>query len=158
MQIFLLASQSSDGIPVGTIIMRTTGFLSTAEGSKYLLCDGSLINSTLYPKLASLMSNTPNLINRVPQGAGQYITGTTIEAGLPNITGIARCGYATTWYYSFTGPFYQAGGYGALIEAGRNGNTMNLGFDASKCSPVYRNDINTVQPPALAVNFYIKAK
>ena len=149
------ASSGSDGIPIGTIIMRTSGFLKTSEGSKYLLCDGSEVPST-YPKLRSLMTHTPDLRNRVPQGAGAYAVNTAIEAGLPNIRGEYQddIGYAS----AISGAFYHSGwSLRASQDRGYYGYT-EMYFDASRCSSIYKDDCTTVQPPALAINFYIKAR
>ena len=138
--------------------MRTSNFLSTSEGSKYLLCNGSAVPSR-YPKLQSLMTHTPDLRNRVPQGSGKYSAGTKIEAGIPNIRG----GLIVNWYVSaaMTGPFYISSTDSSYISNAGYGTYFyqhNTFFDASRVSSIYRNDINTVQPAAVAVNFYIKAK
>ncbi len=139
--------------------MRTAGFLNTSEGSKYLLCDGSEIPSS-YSKLRTLMTHTPDLRDRVPQGAGVYAINTSIEAALPNIKGEAKwqnnCGLAEV---NGSGPFYRSNTSfsTALLNVSTAG-SYALGFDASYSSPIYKDDCNTVQPPALTVAFYIKAK
>ncbi len=135
--------------------MRTADFLNTSEGSKYLLCDGSEIPSS-YSKLRSLMTYTPDLRDRIPQGAGNYNINTIIEAALPNITGFIAvpannglwCGGAL--YYPFNGTPHS--------DYVHQGTGTTIGIDASRCSAIYKDDCNTVQPPALALNFYIKAK
>ena len=140
--------------------MRTVGFLKTSEGSKYLLCDGSQIPSS-YSKLRTLMTHTPDLRDRVPQGAGAYAVNTKIEAAIPNISGglggpITAGGYS----YVVSGPFYTNGatGLNGIYQWSGSYNNRPLFFDASRCSSIYKDDCNTVQPPALALNFYIKAK
>ena len=133
--------------------MRTVGFLKTSEGSNYLLCDGSEIPSS-YLKLRSLMTHTPDLRDRVPQGAGVYAVNTMIEAALPNIKG------------SFTGDDYWHSGAFYRIASGNVNRRLEIapgqgdtyGFNATRCSPIYKDNCTTVQPPALALNFYIKAK
>ena len=135
--------------------MRTSGFLNTSEGSKYLLCDGSEI-SAAYPKLRSLMTHTPDLRDRVPQGAGAYAVNTSIEAALPNITGKIIIDYAQPItvagaLFSYLGTNKYNSGAGTV---GNNG----ISFDASRSSSIYKDGCTTVQPPAIAVNFYIKAK
>ena len=145
--------------------MRTSGFLKTTEGSKYLLCDGSEIPSN-YPKLRSLMTHTPDLRDRVPQGAGAYAVNTKIEPELPNIYGSVRIDPSGTGNYAEHfgyGAFYDAyyskwcGKYDLSSVQYKYGCT-HAGFDASRISTIYKDDCNTVQPPAVAVNFYIKAK
>lgn len=77
--------------------------------------------------------------------------GTTIEAGLPNITG-------TFDYYSvlgdasgaFTRTAYGIGNPGG----GGNGRVGQITLNASNSSPIYKNDCNTVQPPAYVVNIW----
>ena len=102
------------------------------------------------------MPNTPNLKDKVPQGTGQYTVGTEIEAGLPNIIGeVGLTGWSN--YVTHPGVFRpKTIFYDSLRGDGGQGQVWS--FDASRCSSIYRNDITTVQPPALAVNFYIKAK
>ena len=134
--------------------MRTSGFLKTTEGSKYLLCDGSEIPSS-YPKLRSLMTHTPDLKDRVPQGAGAYAINTKIEAALPNITGWIETHYAAI---TTSGAFFQQRGTYLYFPTADSKYYNRAGFDASRCSPIYRDNCTTVQPPALAVAFYIKAK
>ena len=135
--------------------MRTSGFLKTSEGAKYLLCDGSEIPSS-YPKLRNLMTHTPYLRDRVPQGAGTYAVNTSIEAKLPNIRGTIAITRSNGWIYS--GAFVPGGDSlpNSTYSFGEYG--KYLYFDASKYNSIYSDDCTTVQPPALAVNFYIKAR
>ncbi len=137
--------------------MRTSDFLKTSEGSKYLLCDGSDIPSA-YSKLRTLMSHTPDLRDRIPQGAGVYEINKKIEAALPNIYG--HFSAQNVNLVGPTGAFYQISYssntlYGAGVTKGANEHCY---IDASLCSSIYKNSCTTVQPPALTVNFYIKAK
>lgn len=68
-----------------------------------------------------------------------------LEAGLPNITG------GLIYYYYDTGTrgafSHTASGQG--VTAGNSVKVVSATFDASRCSTIYRNDCNTVQPPAL---------
>lgn len=141
--------------------MRTSDFLKTYEGEKYLLCDGSEVPSS-YPKLRILMTHTPDLRDRVPQGTGAYNVGTQIEAALPNIKGYIGNIHAYAQEFNNEGALYR------YFSNGRAGSPESpaislydwvaIGIDASRCSTVYKNKCDTVQPPALAVAFYIKAK
>ena len=141
--------------------MRTSNFLSTSEGSKYLLCDGSEIPSS-YTKLRSLMKHTPDLRDRVPQGAGTYAINTRIEAGIPNIYGrwaadaFGTGVYAPEVIIGAIKSIYLTTGHWASSSMYSYYHTFDI--DASRCSSVYKDDCTTVQPPALAVAFYIKAK
>ena len=81
-------------------------------------------------------------------GAGQ-----TIDAGLPNIKG----GFSI--YSTYVGDIlswdaFEKESSGNSDWAGANKNNRQyskLSFDASRLSSVYRNDVNTVQPPAYKV-------
>ena len=104
----------------------------------------------------------PDLRNRYLQG--NDIGGTIIEAGLPNIKGSFIAGY-TIWENDNgvsdgvprSGAFYGKNtGTRNYTIANSNGGT--LFFDASRCSTIYRDDITTVQPPAVTVRYYIRAK
>lgn len=105
------------------------------------------------------MTHTPDLRDRVPQGAGAYAVNSAIEPGLPNIKG----GCIINWFSSATmsGPFYIYNSTSRFLTnagSGTNYYQHDTYFDASRCSSVYKDNCTTVQPPALAINFYIKAK
>ena len=87
---------------------------------------------------------------------GDQVAGTTVEAGLPNITGGAnlKVGSRTSGFDDFTGAFYSSGvsrkgdsnAYAAQSPQG-------FLFDASKSNPIYGKS-STVQPPAYLVNIW----
>lgn len=88
---------------------------------------------------------------RVLQGvSGSQVAGTTVEAGLPNITG----GYALAGLYTpnVKGAFKSAGTTGV---SGRDGQVNHNGveFDASRSNSIYGKS-KTVQPPAYLVNIW----
>ncbi|MCR4944750.1 MAG: phage tail protein, partial [Clostridium sp.] len=71
---------------MGTIIAYgANDWYKPSEASKWLLCDGSPVDVSKYPKLAALMAYTPNLIGKFPQGS--LTAGNEIKAGLPNSIG-----------------------------------------------------------------------
>lgn len=132
--------------------MRTTGFFKTMEGKNYLLCNGQEVPYT-YPKLRALMTHTPNLTDRVPWGAGTFTPGTYLDAGLPNITGAFGYSAEESGFFA-EGAFYLLGhGPGAPLDGG----SYSVGFNASLVNPIYGRS-NTVRPPSLVVQFYIRAK
>ena len=94
---------------------------------------------------------------RVLQGvaSGQTI-GTTIEAGLPNITGNMNESINATVNGDTTntdGCFsWVSGGYKTTTSNVSTGNSK-LSFDASRSSSIYGNS-DTVQPPAYLVNIW----
>lgn len=100
------------------------------------------------------MAYTPNLIGKFPQGS--LTAGNEIEAGLPNITGYT---FADNYAIGLTGGamYFKYIGHNNLDGGPSNAGGLVM-FDASRCSSVYRNDITTVQPPAITVLYYIRAK
>ena len=87
---------------------------------------------------------------RVLQGvSGNQVAGTTVEAGLPNITGNIHIYSALE---SGVGVFKDSYGYGKRHSEGVSGGTM-LTFDASDSNSIYGKS-STVQPPAYLVNIW----
>ena len=79
-----------------------------------------------------------------------HAAGSTIEAGLPNITGTleANANDGTEWK---TGAFYDTG---STVNGGDGGNGGGIiAFDASRSNAIYGKS-STVQPPALVVHFW----
>ena len=81
---------------------------------------------------------------------------TKIEAGLPNITGSIDATANAGANPVALGVFYET-----IIGYGDDGHLddeyRRFMFDASRCSSIYGNS-TTVQPPALTINYYIRAK
>ena len=107
---------------------------------------------------------------KVLQGADEnHLPGTTIEAGLPNITGhLGTNRVGDTAGSGNQGTEYNSGGNtGALKNTLNFSGGLNLGttsrengyllsgvdFDASQSNSIYGNS-NTVQPPAFVVNIW----
>jgi hypothetical protein len=116
--------------------------------------------------LATLISgSTWELVSagRVLQGADSgHAAGTTIAAGLPNITGEFSVVSSATglWKTNMmsSGAFYPikvSSGTQWYVDALSNYNddTHDTGFDASRSSAIYGNS-TTVQPPAYCVNIW----
>lgn len=95
---------------------------------------------------------------RTLQGADSaHAAGTTIEAGVPNITATIG-GYGDrTGFSSLEGAFYSLQDQTRIPVVGDivDGHHTSLitGFSASRCSSIYGNS-TTVQPPAYVVHFY----
>lgn len=90
--------------------------------------------------------------DRVLQGSGTYAAGSTVEAGLPNITGhFIGVDDNRTYPEYVTGAFY--------VDTNRTGTDggdnvdAGIGFDASLSNPIYGNS-TTVQPSAYVVNIW----
>lgn len=97
---------------------------------------------------------------RVLQGVGNGQTaGTTVEAGVPNITGKmdAQGSVSFTATSSNNGAFRSADSLHFRSQStttqSTGGRTMT--FDASRSSAVYGKS-NTVQPPAYLVHFWVR--
>ena len=150
---------------VGTV--KLFAGLTIPDG--WLKCDGSelLISDyqELYNKIGILYGTPsdnqhfllPNFINRFAQGGNSV--GNYIEAGLPNITGSAVIagGANQMQVYDNTGCLtYRDNGSATNTIQGTSINAKRgLSFDASLSNSIYNNS-DTVQPPALTINFIIK--
>lgn len=92
--------------------------------------------------------NLPNFVGRVPWGATDY---GYIEPGLPNITAQWDADDYSS-HVSGATYIFNSGGY--VAKGGTTTSYRLFGFDASRCSSVYKNEIKTVQPPGLKVRVY----
>ena len=120
---------------------------------------GSIYQSTSSTSPAALFGGTWQKIaqNRVLMGASSiHAAGTTVEAGLPNITGVfnrdENYGIITSTNKS-SGAFYYGGtnvGRGVTSSDVQGG---NLCFDASRSSSIYGRS-TTVQPAAYYVHIW----
>lgn len=131
----------------------------------FLLCDGSAVSRETYADLFAVIGTTfgagdgsttfnlPDLRGRFIQGANGDL-GSVKEAGLPNILGSFNAqitdGLTTP---SSSGALYHAGqGSNGFFGAGTG---YRIQFDASRSNPIYGNS-DTVQPPAITMNVFIK--
>ncbi len=162
-----LSSQGNgtSGEAIGTIVPRLTGsFTSASEAGKYLYCDGSIFDTTQYPKLYAILGS-----NQLPDLRGKFLEGadignTVVEAGLPNITGTYLNNLASAHPGSILGR-----GQGAFLDnranfltyTGEGGSAVvglqTLTIDASRSNTIYGKS-TTVQPPAVTARYYIRAK
>lgn len=118
-------------LPSGAIVW----FKRQTAPTGWTICDGT--------------NGTPNLIGRYPLGATSDI-GSTVEAGLPNITGsVDRVrAYGTSYCH---GAFYPAtgiNGNGYVHDWHTDSGGGVVGFDARRSSSVYGNS-TTVTPPSV---------
>ena len=100
---------------------------------------------------------------RLPDGYALWTAsegaGDTIDAGLPNITGSFQIRAHNTDSYPIrenTGAFTSLGQVGIQLTTtiSSKSSTQKLfkyGFDANKSNDIYRDDVTTVQPPAIKV-------
>jgi hypothetical protein len=88
------------------------------------------------------------------QGANSsQVAGTTVSAGLPNITGVFKAEQLTHMgNVEATGALYKTTGIGTT-SVGNIGTNAGLGFDASRSNSIYGKS-DTVQPPSYLVNIW----
>jgi hypothetical protein len=117
-------------------------------GSVYITTASTCPLSTLISGSSwSLVSS-----GRVLQGADSgHSAGTTIEAGLPNITGEIKGCESNSSHQGSSGVFTHSSTDGG--EQNGNGTWVTFNFNASRSSSIYGNS-NTVQPPAYVVNIF----
>ena len=163
----------TDATPVGTIYE----FAGNVVPNGYLRCDGSEVSRTTYKRLFDVIGTTygsgngsttftlPNFNGRVAQGANNtYLPGNILNAGMPNIHG----------------KFNKSSGNGGIIHVTTDGITregaLSVGntastyyfddksshtavrgwkFNARDSNSIYGKS-DTVQPPAVVVNWIIK--
>ena len=128
--------------------------------------DGQTIDRDKYKRLVDYLGTAtlPNLNGRYLRA--ESTPGQMVEAGLPNITGVAhalvgpssRIAWDTKDTISgLTGPFYASGKYGSYASGQTiNGESLphNLNFDASRSSAIYGKS-TTVTPLTYTVRAYI---
>ena len=129
----LLSAPSSGAYPVGSI------YQSTDPTSPAALFGGS------WEVIAS---------ERVLMGASStHAAGTTVKAGLPNITGTLSDIMGSFYAYPSGSGAFSVKGIGRSLENGSSGNYGNISFDASKSNAIYGRS-STVQPAAYYVHIW----
>lgn len=144
------------GVKVGSGLKVTAdGKLSADALAAYPV--GSIYQSTNPTSPAALFGGTWEQIasERVLMGASSsHKAGTTVKAGLPNITGTANGGVLSMVNPSsdgaFGGKYYDTSSRHGGGDRGDWFSTYNRTFDASKSNPIYGAS-NTVQPAAYYV-------
>lgn len=159
-----------DGARVGDIILRPTlrdGYIkangATVKASEYQRLVAYVIAAHMTVTTEEYKTNCgkyvydeaadtlvlPNVTGRVLQG-GESVG--SVEAGLPNITGITSGAAEESEANSFSGAMYIAG---VGVGASGGASDYRIGFDASRSNPIYGAS-NTVQPPAITMIAQIK--
>lgn len=91
---------------------------------------------------------------RVLMGASStHAAGTTVKAGLPNITGTLSEVMGSFYAYPSGSGAFSVKGIGRSLENGLSGNYGNISFDASKSNAIYGRS-STVQPAAYYVHIW----
>ena len=156
-----------DAARVGDIIMR------------YIKANGATVKASEYPRLLAWVQESnmtvtaeqytqdcskyvydvaqdkltlPNMTGRVLQG-GENVK--SIDAGLPNITGVTTWHIANGYNGQSSGAFVATNAANSGMLGNSSGGGISEDFDASRSNPIYgRSD--TVQPPALTMIAQIK--
>ena len=162
-------SPSDYVLPTGSYIQ----FAGSQAPEGFLVCNGGEISRTTYSALFAVIGTTygsgdgsttfnlPNLTDRFLQGS--TTSGTVKDAGLPNITGMAKfdmAGGANINVWDCTGSFTknsEGNNFATASNSKPQDGTFGLGFnfDASRSNSIYGNN-TTVQPPALTCLICIK--
>ena len=127
---------------------------------------GSIFQTVSTTSPAELFGGTWQEIafNRVLMGAGtDYTAGSTVEAGLPNITGSFTTKSIDVGGSPFSGDANVLSAKGSLAFSekstsyggytGHSGSQYNIQFDASRSNPIYGRSY-TVQPAAYYVHIW----
>lgn len=165
--------------PIGSPVIRLDDTLFDDE----VRLEGGKVLKSDYPNLVRIYGDLyapdnardtdrylylPNFIDRTVIGSTGY---GYVEAGLPNIQGIAGCSWtsglgpnhAYIGTKQITGCFYCIpNGTNGVLYYGLNDNCTStndpgMGFDASKANPIYGNS-DTVMPPAIRVRVVTRFK
>lgn len=153
-----------DGVPTGTVL----SFAGATAPTNYLLCNGQAVSRTAYADLFNVIGttygkgdgsttfNVPNLVDKFVEGGST--SGATKSAGLPNIEGTAG---VYLWTAENAGGAFSLTGTtgnplsGSLTRESIKKYDMGFYFNASKYNSIYGAS-NTVQPPAIVMQYIIK--
>lgn len=169
LQVPLSSQGSSDGLAIGCIVAWAT---DGTIPKNYLECNGQMIDSSKYPKLAALMSHTPDYRGMFLRGFGSQsysqlngsrngITSTTYASGnvgdiqgdaIRNIVGYIHMGHLD--FYMTGGVFSHDYGDVANYGVAKWAQTVTANFNAGYVVPV----ANENRPINKAVRYLIKAK
>ena len=152
------------GVKVGSgLTVDADGTLS-ADSALAAYPVGSIFQTVSTTSPAALFGGTWQEIafNRVLMGAGNaYAAGTTVEAGLPNITGSLREANAESSPFRGSKASLKSSGALKFVEIntswggymGDSGSTYDVYFDASRSNSIYGRSA-TVQPAAYYVHIW----
>lgn len=148
------------GVKVGSgLTVDADGTLS-ADSALAAYPVGSIFQTVSSTSPAALFGGTWQEIaqNRVLMGASYaHAAGTTVEAGLPNITGRAgpdeQAGFYSVNRPNAYGAFYGGGESYDWAASGTSTPGKDLCFDASRSNPIYGRSA-TVQPAAYYVHIW----
>ena len=145
------------GVKVGSGLTVTADGTLSADSALAAYPVGSIYQSTSYTSPAALFGGTWQEIaqNRVLMGASStHAADTTVEAGLPNITGTFAADSLTDGNIKTTGAFFAVNLSKMRTATSYSTFEVNgLGFAASRSNPIYGRS-STVQPAAYYVHIW----
>lgn len=137
-------------LPVGAILMW-----GSAPIPAHFIAMTGQNDLSAYPALQELgYTSLPNTVDKVPWGSGQSGAFQTKEAGLPNIKGWVQGAGEGSGHCD--GILFTKKGKGTAVynTSGEKDNTYN--FNAHSYNAIYKDSVDTVQPPAWTTVFIIK--
>ena len=153
--------------PVGSVI----AFAGNVIPENWLPCDGRELEYDKFTKLGELFGakksgdkfNLPNLSDRFIMGFGSKGSlRSTVEAGLPNITGTLHLTQEHEGLVSSNSSERYTGAFNCIESSGNGANGTSGSFDKVEFKASYSNSIygrsNTVQPPSVILYYIIKVK
>lgn len=156
------AISALNALPVGSLIPSFTSSMPLC-----ILCNGAEVSRTTYDRLFALLGtkfgagdgsttfNLPDFRDKTFWGANGNLM-QILKAGLPDLNGFIN-GIQGAGIRSKTNVFSKSSiieGY-TYYSAVSNANRINISFDAGAYNAIYGGS-TTVQPPAIAVNVFIK--
>lgn len=154
------------GVKVGSGLTVDADGVLSADSALAAYPVGSIFQTVSSTSPAALFGGTWQEIaqNRVLMGAGTgYTAGSTVEAGLPNITGSFTTKSTDVGGSPFSGDANVLSAKGSLAFSekstsyggytGHSGSQYNIQFDASRSNPIYGRSY-TVQPAAYYVHIW----
>lgn len=161
----------------GAVIGEVRWFAMSTPPEGWLVCNGALVFTSNYPALFAAIGKTftpqlidtdpdvenpeysdpevfrlPNLIGKVPWGS--TAVGTALDAGLPNITGLATFigsdGVDNTHYPDRGALYWGNYAHNFMMQSSSGLGKRDIMFDASRSNSIYGAS-TTVQPPALCL-------
>lgn len=148
----------------------------------WLLCDGRAVSRTTYAALFAVIGtsygngdgtttfNLPNPRNKFLEGASSTnVLGSEKSAGLPNIKGNVNLRSGPSQYptiTNFNNAFKNSVSKDTstsqfttfAVQEGSNSYKDTIKLNAHDYNAIYSDDVSTVQPPAVCVNYIIKAE
>ena len=166
MKLFTSLGQDTDGAPTNKAVQDAVNEVMKTlypVGSIYL----TISTNPLNPSGSSPASWLGGQWELLPADKALWTAssgaGGTIDAGLPNIKGDTTFRYVRNGYKDpssgniATSALYNGTGVQSECAAGRQTYiAAPFYFDASRSSSIYRNDVNTVQPPAYKVYAWLR--